>query len=488
MKTLWRTTILSIMSMLVAGIAFTAEDEKPFEKQHNDHIKEIFEAWSADKGPWLYESIGALVMEEQMPDRDGNLDRTPFELVSEMSDNRKNRILRAADVALEEERAQRTSDYYFWEEYMRFIRSTECQVSQGRSNGDPHMQTYDGERYDFQTAGEYVLTSSVVNNFDVQTRQVRHNERISVNGAVVVNVNGDRVSVYAQDFPDEFTDAPLRVNGVVIDKEFQTYTLDNGGVIRYANDRYTIHAPTGEQVHVGTRVFQESELLDLDIFTPACEGTMIGLLGNADGNPDTDLVVREPKDDREAATNFPVDRTFENVFGPGRHNENQRNAEVDRLNFLSRDFGNQFMVNEENSLFEAPIGILPEALRYPTENLTLSDLTDEEVEEALSVCRDAGVAEEDLMECAFDFGYVGLDPVLPSVYIAPNDPRELGVPENTVNKPNDDKNQRNSTIRRGVGIGGGVINQRRRTNTTTRPTRTSTGGGTTRTPRGGGDR
>lgn len=481
------------MSLLIAGIAFTAEDQKPFEKQHSDHIKEIFEAWDNDRGPWLYESIGALIMQEEMPEREASLERTPFELVSEMSDNRKNRILRAADVALEEERAQNTTDQYFWEEYMRFINSTECQVSQGRSNGDPHMRTFDGEKYDFQTAGEYVLTSSTVNNFDVQTRQVRHNERISVNGAVVVNVNGDRVSVYAQDFPDEFTDAPVRINGKVLDQEFETYLLKNGGVIRYVNNRYMIHAPTGEQVHVRTRSFQGSALLDLDIFTPACDGSMEGLLGNADGNPDTDLVVREPKDDRQAATDFPVDRTFDAVFGAGRHDKGQRNAEVARLNFLSRDFGDQFMVDSTNSMFEAPIGILPEALRYPTENLTLSDLTDEEIEEALAVCREAGVAEDDLMECAFDFGYVGLEPELPSVYVAPNESREIGLPENNVNNPNDNKEQRNSTIRRGVGIGvgGGTVNQRRRNTgtTTTRPSRTNTGGGgTTRTPRGGGGR
>lgn len=485
--------MLLAMSLLIAGIAFTAEDQKPFEKQHSDHIKEIFEAWDNDRGPWLYESIGALIMQEEMPERVASLERTPFELVSEMSDNRKNRILRAADVALEEERAQNTTDQYFWEEYMRFINSTECQVSQGRSNGDPHMRTFDGEKYDFQTAGEYVLTSSTVNNFDVQTRQVRHNERISVNGAVVVNVNGDRVSVYAQDFPDEFTDAPVRINGKVLDQEFETYLLKNGGVIRYVNNRYMIHAPTGEQVHVRTRSFQGSALLDLDIFTPACDGSMEGLLGNADGNPDTDLVVREPKDDRQAATDFPVDRTFDAVFGAGRHDKGQRNAEVARLNFLSRDFGDQFMVDSTNSMFEAPIGILPEALRYPTENLTLSDLTDEEIEEALAVCREAGVAEDDLMECAFDFGYVGLEPELPSVYVAPNESREIGLPENNVNNPNDNKEQRNSTIRRGVGIGvgGGTVNQRRRNTgtTTTRPSRTNTGGGgTTRTPRGGGGR
>ena len=477
------------MSLLIAGIAFTAEDQKPFEKQHSDHIKEIFEAWDNDRGPWLYESIGALIMQEEMPERIASLERTPFELVSEMSDNRKNRILRAADVALEEERAQNTTDQYFWEEYMRFINSTECQVSQGRSNGDPHMRTFDGEKYDFQTAGEYVLTSSTVNNFDVQTRQVRHNEKISVNGAAVVNVNGDRVSIYAQDFPDEFTDSPIRVNGKVLNEKFETYLLDNGGVIRFANNRYTVHAPTGEQVHSSTRTFQGSALLDLDVFIPACDGTMQGLLGNADGNPDTDLVVREPKDDRQAATDFPVDRTFDAVFGAGRHDKGQRNAEVARLNFLSRDFGDQFVVDTANSMFEEPIGILPEALRYPTENLTLSDLNDEEIEEALAVCRDAGVAEEDLMECVFDYGYVGLDPELPPVYIAPNEPRELGLPENNVNNPNNNTEQRNSTIRRGlgIGIGGAVTQPRRNTGTTTRPTRTNTGG-TTRTPRTGGNR
>lgn len=485
MKTLWGITKLMIMSLLVSGMTLATESEKPFKKQHSDHVKEIFEAWNADKGSWLYESIGALVMQEQIPERITNLKRTPFELVSEMSDNRKNRILNAADVALEEERSQSDADQYFWEEYIRFIRSTECEVRQGRSNGDPHISTYDGAKYDFQTAGEYVLTRSTVNDFTVQTRQVRHTDKISVNGAAVVNVNGDRVSIYAQDFPDEFTDVPVRVNGMVLDEKFETYLLDNGGVIRFENNRYVIHAPTGEQVHSRTRTFQGSALLDLDIFVPACEETMEGLLGNADGNPDTDLVVRESSDDGETALDFPVDRTYDAVFGTGRHEKGQRNAEVARLNFLSRDFGNQFIVDTTSSLFEVPIGILPEALRFPAENLTLSELDDEELEKALAVCRDAGVAEDDLMECVFDYGYIGLNPELPAIYIAPNEPRELGLPEKNVKKTNDDKEQRNSTIRRGIGIGtgGGVVTQPRR-NTTTRPTRTNTGkGGTTRQPR-----
>lgn len=479
--------LVSIFVAFVFFFSVKAEEENviPYDRQHSEHIQEILLAWNTDKGPWLYESINSLVMREPHPERERGFQNTVFEYLSEMSDNRKNRLINSANVSLEREREGAQSEELYWTRWIEIINLTTCDVQRGRSNGDPHMQTFDGEKYDFQTAGEYMLTASTINNFHVQTRQVKHNDKISVNAAMAVNVNGDIVTVYAQDFPDEHTNKPIRVNGDILENDNEPAFLPEGGVIRFVNGRHVINSPTGEQVQFKTRSFQNSALLDIDIFIPSCSSSQQGLLGNADGNKETDLVVEE--ENGETRNPRTIDRTFENVFGAGRNDQNQRNSEVKRLEFISRDFGNQFLVDEELSMFEVPLGILPEDMRYPSVHLTLSDMNDEEVEEALNACRKAGVAEEDLMECAFDYGYVGLEPDLPPVYIAPKESREVGLPDvNPV--PNNGNN--NGTIRPGVGIGTTILRGMgnrgntgvRTTNPNKTPTRTTNGGGV-RTPR-----
>ena len=41
----------------------------------------------------------------------------------------------------------------------------------GRSYGDPHIKTYDGTSYSFQTIGEFVVSQSQDRQFVIQTRQ-----------------------------------------------------------------------------------------------------------------------------------------------------------------------------------------------------------------------------------------------------------------------------------------------------------------------------
>ena len=83
---------------------------------------------------------------------------------------------------------------------------------------------------------------------------------------------------------------------------------------------------------------------------------------------------------------------------------------------MAEDFGERYTVDTDRSMFEVPMGTVPPELKFPETYITLSDLTDEQIEEALEECRAAGVAEEDLMDCVYDKGYVGLAPDLPAVY------------------------------------------------------------------------
>lgn len=454
MKQAIHILIFTILIPFSGLLANGNEGVVPFEKGHSDHIQEIFEAWDENEGPWLYESMGALIMDEQHPERPMEVNNTTFELLQKMDDNRIERIERIANTELENERngAPSNQDRFYWEEWLELLRSSNCEMSDSRSSGDPHMTTFDGVKYDFQTAGDYLLTSSSNENFLIQTQQVRHNEKISVNGAAFLNVNGDEIELYAQNHPDEHTNKVIRINGMTIENERSEVILEHGGVIRYQKGRNVVNWPTGEQLHFSVREFQNSALLDLTVFVPGCRSEYTGLLGNNNGDREDDTAVRD-ENGNVASTASDIDRSFDALFGKDRNNKNTRDEQQARLNYLSRDFGNQFMLNSETSRFSNPMVDLTESERYPSENLTLAEMTDEEIEEALDKCRKAGVSEEDLFECAFDYGYVGLEPIEYPNYIAQDVITENSEPQ--IKKENNNgNNDRNiaPTIRIGTGV------------------------------------
>ncbi len=67
----------------------------------------------------------------------------------------------------------------------------------GGSNGDPHLATFDGVRYDFQAAGEFVLARGP--GFEVQARQEpwRSSRSVSINTQFAMRVGAARVTVDA---------------------------------------------------------------------------------------------------------------------------------------------------------------------------------------------------------------------------------------------------------------------------------------------------
>jgi hypothetical protein len=78
----------------------------------------------------------------------------------------------------------------------------------GQTNGDPHLQTVDMHRYDFQAAGEFTLLRSADGTLEIQGRQEPYKPsaggfqvngltaNISTNTAIAARVNGHEVGVY----------------------------------------------------------------------------------------------------------------------------------------------------------------------------------------------------------------------------------------------------------------------------------------------------
>lgn len=477
MKRILLLLIMSFISILPSQLlAVVSPDSIQYDRQDSEHIKEIMTAWEEDEGPWLYESMAAIVMNDAQPMRPSSVNNTTFELLQKMDDGRVERVERVATTELENERnaANQDQSTFYWEEWIRLLRSADCEMSQANSNGDPHLKSFDGERFDFQTAGDYLLTSSNNENFMIQTQQVRHNDKISVNGAAFLNVNGDEIEIFAQNKPAEMGNKMMRINGQTVENERADIILENGGVLRFQNGKHVVNWPTGEQLQFSERTFADSRLLDMFVFVPGCNDVYEGLLGNNNGERDDDVVARDPETGEET-TRADMNMTFDAIFGEGRKDANNKDRQVADLNFLSRDFGDQFALDSTNSRFSNPMTDLPEEVRYPQEHLTLADMEDEELEEAIKVCRDAGVKDEHLFAAVYDYGFVGLEPIAERPdHIKPEVRKENDQPklDKKDNQRKDDKGNVIQVIRFGTGVfNGGTVRTSPKPRTQPRPTR-----------------
>ncbi|MBW7868319.1 MAG: VWD domain-containing protein [Brumimicrobium sp.] len=412
-----KNILLLLTNLFVLATWANTTNPVPYQQRDSDHIKEIFTAWNATNGAYLYNSVNALVMNSEQPHRPQGLEKTPFELLQSMGDQRVDRLERIAQQELENERNAGRNEQYYWEEWLKVVKSSRCSsTSRGDSNGDPHMRTYDGESFDFQNAGDYLLTASSDNRFMIQTQQVRLNKSISLNGAVSMNVNGDQVEMLSID--EHNGEIIFVINGQQMPNVKSNFVLPQGGVVTYANNAHTVKWPTGEQMKVSVRKFQGKQLYDLAVNVPKCRSDYRGLLGNNDGVRN-DLVARDPVTGSEIRRGE-VSTTYEDIFGENRRNPVVMDRATQDLVFLSREYGSQFQLDSLSSTFTNRMTELPDEIRYPEIHLTLAELDDAQIAEGLRRAREAGVSEEDLFGAVYDYGHLGLDPVAYNDdYVAP---------------------------------------------------------------------
>ncbi len=154
----------------------------------------------------------------------------------------------------------------------------------GASTADPHDVTFDGLLYDFQAVGEFVLVSAV-NGYVVQVRQqpFHKSPSIATNVAAAAQVGTDRVGFYLGQTP------PVRVNGAPVQVP-SAVTLPGGGTIAPVDsNRYVVTWPAGDQLGI---VFASDHLDVYPVVVAGVSRTLVGLLGNDDGNVDDDLALR----------------------------------------------------------------------------------------------------------------------------------------------------------------------------------------------------
>ena len=281
---------------------------------------------------------------------------------------------------------------------------------QGRSYGDPHINTYDGLHYSFQLVGEFILTTANDGNFEVQARQkaVPGRTGVSLNSAVAMQVCGHRVAIYAQDIPDG-SSTPLWIDGLPTPFEADVVPLPLGGEVqRLGSDNYAIIWPSGDQVIVRTIRAGGAEFLNImPTLSNAHQNDWLGLLGNLNGTVDDDLMGRDgtvvrAQSTYSLATNV-LDRALPAVIPV-------RNIEDAYFDQLYRQFGDSWRIRQAESLFDYPLGQSTATFTdtaFPRELVTLNGVAPARVDAALTTCREAGVDEALLDGCVFDVAATG---------------------------------------------------------------------------------
>ncbi len=165
----------------------------------------------------------------------------------------------------------------------------------GGSNGDPHLRTLDGQRYEFQALGEFVLARSTLGGFEVQARQERildpfFSKFLSVNTQLAFRVGRARVTISRGE--------PLvvRVGGHRVRPESGAVKLAGGGSITPASltdpcDELDLRWPDGSLACVWS---VGDSGVAIWIYPAAhLRGHLVGLLGNFDGTTANDFRTRE---------------------------------------------------------------------------------------------------------------------------------------------------------------------------------------------------
>lgn len=406
-----------LFSVLLVSIVSFAQDDS------HQRVKAELVEWDAVRGEWLAESFNAMANDKPIPDRTFPEDITPAEMYSMVPSDRQERIRAIVNqpastnnrtpentqtgqnrVPVGSTSTNRPVDRS--NRYNSYVSRSGCGLVMGRTYGDPHIRTFDGKSYSFQTVGEYVLTSSPDRMFEVQTRQRPQTNDVSLNTAVAMNVYGDRVGIYASDSPDGNGATPVRVNGRPIYINNETFYLPHGGTIQNNGREYVVTWPTGEKVQANITSTSGMRFMNVSVFVYQCNGNYFGLMGNANGRSDDDFSGENSRANLASSTIF-------EPFGSRDFGRSTSAMERDHLAFLARDFGNQFLVNDQTSLFDYGFGQSSWTFydpSFPRTHITMGDLAQADRDRARRECERQGILADDMNGCVMDLAHANINP------------------------------------------------------------------------------
>ncbi|PSN19954.1 hypothetical protein C7271_04650 [filamentous cyanobacterium CCP5] len=278
----------------------------------------------------------------------------------------------------------------------------------GSSFGDPHIITYDGYRYSFQTVGEFLLSKTTDGHFQVQARQtqVPGRRNLSLNTAVAMQVGGQRVAVYSQNFPDGSN--PLWVDGLPIPLNNAVFPLPGGGRVENSGRFYTITWPTGESVALRSIQAGGASFLNITPYVTRSEaGQLTGLLGDLNGNPGDDLRDRSGQQIPTQDVYAPVTQLINRVIDiPLPLNQFQTAF----FNQLYRQFGDSWRISQAESLFDYGPGQSTETFTdrsFPSRYPSLVGVAPAQIQAATRQCQEANIDVDFMAGCVFDIAATG---------------------------------------------------------------------------------
>ena len=387
--------VLPLFTMLVCSTSVLAQNTT-FESQFASVRTELTN-WDKVRGEWLAQSMEAMSTNGQVPDRNFPENYTPSEMYMAMPANVRNNV---QGIVTNQTNSADSTSRTRWNNINQFVRRPACSSVQGRTYGDPHLTSFDGANFSFQTVGEFTLVKSQSGHFNVQTRQKAEGQSVSLNSAVAMWVNGDRVCYYASTFPDGNRSTPFRVDGQAIYIENGTYFLNHGGTITATRSDYIVTWPTGERVKLDRGVFGSGDFVNVAVEIFPCNDTYFGVLGNANGrqNDDFDVNGRMPNMNTGVfASNDPTSQAMERQY----------------LAFLAQDYANQWRVSQPESLFDYGFGQSTSTftdITFPRVHQTIGDLPQSDRDRARRNCERQGLTGGALNACIYDNGYLNIAP------------------------------------------------------------------------------
>ncbi len=243
--------------------------------------------------------------------------------------------------------------------------------------GDPHVTSLDGNVFDFQGAGEYVLVRSVSGPpLELQARFEPWDSKsglgvckeISVGTAIALQSGAQRITASARPSFQARLDGQPLVAGVGL-------SLADGGEVVISKTSLRIDWPDGQHILFSGTAGPNPLRVRL---SPSRAGTVRGLLGQFDGNPENDLVAAD-------GTLLPEPVPFDDLY--------QVFGESWRVTSATTLF--DYEPGEDTSTFTKP--------GFPSQPAKIEDLPEPERSTAQAECEVAGVLDPSLLSsCILD--------------------------------------------------------------------------------------
>ena len=399
--------IILSFGFIITSLTFVYSQDTKLVKEY-DEIKTELVQWDSVRGEWLSNSLLEMAQNNPIPERTFPEDFTPFEMYSVIPFDRKEKLRTISDSRRNDPTmAQNSTLWLFVSEF--FSRST-CRTTSGRTYGDPHFSSFDGNSFSLQSVGEFTLVQSQTGYVNVQARQTANGGDFSFNTAIAMNVGGDRLCFYANEKPDSDISTPIRLEGAPIHVTTSTYFLPHGGTVRSKGNDYIVTWPTGEKVTLQMSNNLRFRTMNISTFIyPCVMGGYEGLLGNANGSPKDDLSIRGNNNSDLYASMS----KYSTIFGDREITQTANKQEKDYLDRLTREFGSSWRITDLTSLFDYGIGQNTASftdVNFPVVHRTVGDLSTKQRANASRKCQEMGITGEELRGCIFDNAYLNIPP------------------------------------------------------------------------------